>query len=54
MIIMSNFGQFCNLTLSLWKFLIFLNRFLDSFKLGKFQTQNMKIMAKDKMLPRQG
>ncbi len=54
MIIMPNFHQFCNFTLSLLKFLIFLDKFLDSFKLGKFQTQNMKSMAKDKMLPRQG
>jgi len=48
MIISSHFAKFINIALSLWHYLKFGIRILDSFKFQKSQTHNPKGMAKDK------
>ncbi len=44
----SNSAQFCNFELLLLQLLKFFGKLLGSFELQKFQTKNMKAMAKDK------
>jgi hypothetical protein len=45
---LSNFINFHNFVLSLLQFSKFFGKILVSFKLRKFQTYNVKVMAKDK------
>ncbi len=49
-LILSTLGQFCYYVLSLLQFSKISGKILDSLKLFKFQIQNMKAMAKDKIV----
>jgi hypothetical protein len=48
--IKENFIQFHNFSLSLLQLSKFSGNITDSLKLRKFQTHNMKVMAKDKQV----